>query len=154
MNIDIITIGEKMPDWVTQGAKDYIKRLPSQFRINFIEIPLIKRAKNQEVKARRVESEQMLAKLSPKAYIVALDVKGQLLESTALAKRLTEVNQNYPQLQILIGGPEGLSEDCLKRCHQRWSLSKLTFPHPLVRIILAEALYRSHTINSNHPYHK
>ena len=143
-----------MPDWVKFGAKDYLKRLPSQFNVKFSEIPLIKRVKNQELKARRTESEQMLAKLSPKACVVALDVKGKLFQSEELANQLTTISQSFPLIQILIGGPEGLSDDCLKRCHQRWSLSKLTFPHPLVRIILAEAIYRSYTIMQGHPYHK
>ncbi len=154
MNIEIIAVGDKMPGWVKTGASEYLKRLPSHFQVTFIEIPLQKRNKGQETKARQKESESMLGKLSSKAYIIALEASGKKLSSELLASTLEQLSHSTSLVQILIGGPEGLSKECLEKAHVRWSLSALTFPHPLVRIILCEALYRSHSIINNHPYHK
>ena len=155
LKITVITLGNKMPDWVTQGANDYAKRFNDGIQLKVIEIPLIRRSKSSDL-TRILEKESALMKeaLPNSARIIALDIEGKSFSSEDLAVKITQLQQTTSHLCFLIGGPEGLSQDILKLCDERWSLSKLTLPHPLVRIILLETLYRAWSIIHNHPYHK
>jgi len=154
MKIEVIALGDKMPAWVDSTAKEYLRRLPQNFRVDFIELPLKRRGKSDLKACQKQESDAMLAKINPKAYVVALDADGKHFTSEKLAKRVEFLQAEHSHIQLLIGGPEGLSAPCLAKCQERWSLSPLTFPHPLVRVIVAEALYRSWTIITGHPYNK
>ncbi|RKZ84389.1 MAG: 23S rRNA (pseudouridine(1915)-N(3))-methyltransferase RlmH [Candidatus Parabeggiatoa sp. nov. 1] len=155
MQIDLICVGQKMPSWVESGFNEYAKRLPIISRLNLIEISLRKRTKNADlVRLQRQEGEQMLAAIAQGAYVIALDECGQVWDSQQLAAQLTRWMQTYSTVALLVGGPEGLSDICLQRAQQRWSLSALTFPHQLVRIIVAEQLYRAWSWLNNHPYHR
>jgi len=152
MKIDLICINQRMPKWVKEGFDEYAKRLPL---LNLIEIPQRQRTHQAKLlQLQRQEGKQMLAVIAPKARVIALDEHGQSWSTMQLAQQLAHWRQEYPQVALLVGGPEGLFEECLQRAHQRWSLSALTLPHPLVRIVVAEQLYRAWSWLNNHPYHR
>ena len=155
LKLTVIALGNKMPDWVVKGSDDYAKRFNDGIALKFIEIPLMRRTKTSDL-VRILEKETSLIKevLPSGARLIALDVEGKAFKSEELAHKITQLQQISSHLCFIIGGPEGLSQDILNRCDERWSLSKLTLPHPLVRIILLETLYRAWTIINNHPYHK
>ncbi len=155
MKIKIIAVGSKMPGWVSQGYNEYAKRLPPELKLELVELPLGPRGKGLDV-ARAVarEGENMLRHIHPRDHVVALDVKGNPWATEKLAEQLSCWQSSGDGLCLLIGGPDGLATPCLGRANERWSLSTLTLPHPLVRVLLAEQLYRAWTINVGHPYHK
>ncbi|GAB5451084.1 MAG: 23S rRNA (pseudouridine(1915)-N(3))-methyltransferase RlmH [Halioglobus sp.] len=155
MRITIIAVGTRMPGWVEQGVAEYDKRLPREVNLNWREVPLAKRgsdANPETLKAR--EGDKILAAIPAGDRVVALDVGGKRFSTQALATTLSDWMMSGDNYSLLIGGPDGLSAACLARAQQRWSLSDLTLPHPLVRVILAEQLYRAWTITAKHPYHR
>lgn len=155
MRLRILAVGTRMPGWVTQGCQEYSKRLPPELRLEVVELPLGHRARNQPPdRAIAREGEAMLKAISPGEGVVALDVKGKGWSTEELARHLRTWQESGRNYNLLIGGPDGLAAECLSRAEQRWSLSPLTLPHPLVRIVLMEQLYRAWTINAGHPYHK
>lgn len=155
MRVRIIAAGTKMPAWVQEASQDYLKRFPREWAVEFVEIGLGHRAKGQSVsKAIAKEGEQMLAAIDSRDYVIALDVKGKSWSTEQLSEQMSHWQMNGSNIALLVGGPDGLAENCLARAQQRWSLSALTLPHPLVRVLLAEQLYRGWTILKNHPYHK
>lgn len=144
-----------MPGWVIAGFQEYNKRLPANFNLHLIEIPLIKRSKNADIKQiLQEESKQVISKIPTGSFIIALDEKGKQWDTVQLAQNLQNWQENYKQIAILIGGPDGFSEDCKKAANEIWSLSKLTMPHALVRVIVAEQIYRSWSLLQSHPYHR
>lgn len=155
LKITVITLGNKMPDWVIQGSNDYAKRFNDGIQLKIIEIPLIRRSKSSDL-SRILEKESSLIKdaLPHGARLIALDIEGKTFSSEQLAVKIMQLQQIASHFCFLIGGPEGLSNELIKLCDERWSLSKLTLPHPLVRIMLLETLYRAWSIINNHPYHK
>lgn len=155
LKITIITLGNKMPDWVATGSNEYLKRFKDGIQLKIIEIPLISRSKSSDL-ARIMDKETALIKesLPSGARLIALDIEGKTFSSEELANKITQLQQISSHFCLIIGGPEGLANDILNLCDERWSLSKLTLPHPLVRIILLETLYRAWSIINNHPYHK
>lgn len=155
MRLKVIAVGTKMPKWVETGSEEYTKRLGADLRIEWIELPLGKRGKGADLaRAIQAESDAMLAAIGKDDTVVALDVKGKSWSTEDLAAALKTWQMSGRNISLLIGGPDGLSPECLARAQQRWSLSALTFPHPLVRVILAEQMYRAWSINNNHPYHR
>ena len=134
-----------MPEWVTQAYEEYSRRLRSSMRIDLEELPV---GKNQ------VEEEKRFLARAGDDYLVALDEHGKSLTTVQLAKWLGERLQDGRNLTFVIGGPDGLTPAVLKSAAMRWSLSPLTFPHAMVRVILAEQLYRAHSVLQNHPYHR
>ncbi len=144
-----------MPDWVNQAYLEYSKRLSGECNLQLVEIPAAKRSKNNcAEKIMREEGVRILASVPNNTYILALDVKGKSWTTNALAKKMGQWMQMGKDISLLIGGPDGLSEACATTADEHWSLSTLTFPHPLVRVILAEQLYRAYSILKNHPYHR
>ena len=144
-----------MPAWVNQGVAEYSKRMPREWKLEWREIPLARRGKDanaQQLCAR--EGEQILKAVPAGDRVIALDVRGKRLSTEQLAAQLKDWQMSGDSYSLLIGGPDGLSPACLERADKRWSLSDLTLPHPLVRILLAEQLYRAWTITVNHPYHR
>jgi len=144
-----------MPAWVEQGFNEYAKRLPPECSLTLIEIPAGKRGKSADV-VRIIEKEgqQMLAAIPKAAIVVALEVTGRQWDTPQLAEKLTHWMQDGRDVALLVGGPEGLAPECLDRAEVKWSLSALTMPHPLVRVVLAEQLYRAWSVTQNHPYHR
>lgn len=155
LKITIVACGNKMPSWVYEAFQEYTKRLQENISISLIEIPLLRRGKSTD-QARIMEKEmlQMQAAIPQSAHIIALEINGESFTSEALAKKLSDLQLNNSHLCFLIGGPEGLSPTLVSQSHAQWSLSKLTLPHTIVRIVLVEALYRAWSIQNNHPYHK
>ena len=155
MRIHLIAVGTRMPAWVVDAYQEYAKRLPRECTLQLVEIALSKRRKSQTPEqAAEEEGQQMLASLPKDCTVVALDVRGNSWSTAALAVRLQDWLGSGRDVALLVGGPDGLSAACLARADLRWSLSALTFPHPLVRVVLAEQLYRAWTINAGHPYHR
>jgi len=144
-----------MPAWVQQGYAEYEKRLPKELKPHLLELQLANRSKTTNVaKTKAQEGADIIAALPKGGQVVALDVCGKSISTESLASKLEQWQMNTKHLSFLIGGPDGLSAECLSRADEKWSLSALTMPHPLVRIVLIEQLYRAWTILQNHPYHK
>lgn len=155
MRIRLIAVGTKMPAWVAQGVDEYCKRLPPELKLEVKEISLGKRGKGADIRrAIASEGKQMLAAIGSQDTVIALDVKGKPWSTETLAQEVRGWQLEGNNISLLVGGPDGLAAECLQRANRRWSLSALTLPHPLVRIVLVEQLYRAWTINSNHPYHR
>ena len=155
MRLKLLAVGTRMPDWVESGCQEYGKRMPPELRIQVIEISLGTRGKNQpKAKAIEAESQGLLKAIGEQDFVIALDVLGKPMSTEKLAQNLGNWQMNGRDVCLLVGGPDGLSANCLARANMRWSLSDLTLPHPLVRIVLMEQLYRAWTINANHPYHR
>jgi 23S rRNA (pseudouridine1915-N3)-methyltransferase len=155
MRISIIAVGTKMPAWVTQGVEEYCRRLPRELNLQWREIPLARRTRDARAEQlMEREGEQILKAVPAGDKVIALDVQGRRLSTADLAAELSAWQMSGDNFSLLIGGPDGLSPQCLQRADARWSLSDLTLPHPLVRVILAEQLYRAWTITVNHPYHR
>ncbi len=155
MKLTIVAVGTRMPDWVEAGYNEYARRMPRECALELREIPLAPRGKNADI-ARAIarESEAMLASIPAQERVIALDVPGKPQTTESLAQALRQWQMEGGNTSLLVGGPDGLSADCLARASQRWSLSGLTLPHPLVRILLAEQLYRAWSLLNNHPYHR
>lgn len=155
MKIRLIAVGTKMPAWVSAGYQEYAKRFPAEMPLELIEIAAGKRGKNADLQ-RLIEREgqDMLAAIGSQDRVISLEVQGQSWTTEQLANKLSQFRQQGQNLSLLVGGPEGLAPAALARADLRWSLSALTLPHPLVRILLAESLYRAWSLMSNHPYHR
>jgi 23S rRNA (pseudouridine1915-N3)-methyltransferase len=155
MRIRLLAIKHKSPPWIQQGYEEYAKRLPTTCTLELIEIPLEKRiVHTNHQRATKRESEKMLATIHPSHHIIALDVKGYLWTTEQLSQQLASWRQSRCNVDLLIGGPEGLSPQCLQKANKQWSLSPLTFPHILVPLIIAEQIYRAWSILQQHPYHR
>lgn len=155
MRISIIAVGTKMPAWVNEGVQEYCRRLPRELNLQWREIPLARRVKDSKPEQlREREGEQILKAIPAGDKVIALDVQGRRLSTEQLAGQLGDWQMSGDNYSLLVGGPDGLSPDCLRQATARWSLSDLTLPHPLVRVLLAEQLYRAWTITVNHPYHR
>jgi len=155
LKIQIVAVGQKMPDWVKSGCDEYLKRLPREYDVKFVEIPVGNRSKNASItKAKQQEAEGILNAIGRDDWVVALDLKGKIWSTEQLASHVDSWRMDGHSVSILIGGPDGFDPRVFERVNQRWGLSHLTLPHPLVRILLVEQIYRAHSILSNHPYHK
>ena len=155
MHLKVISVGQRMPEWVNAGFETYSKRFPREMRLELVEIPLGQRGrKSDPAKAMEKEGEQMRAALKPSDHAVALELDGRSWSTEQLAGQLENWQMQGQNIAFLIGGPDGLAPACRERAAQRWSVSPLTLPHPMVRVLIAEQLYRAWTINQNHPYHR
>ncbi len=155
MHIRVLAVGTKMPSWVVQGVQEYQKRLPREWKFDWVELAVGHRGKSQDVnKAIEAEGEAMMTAIKAQEHVVALDMKGKAWSTEQLSAEASQWQMSGQDVALLVGGPDGLSAKCLSRANQRWSLSALTLPHPLVRIVLVEQLYRSWSLLNNHPYHK
>ncbi|WP_284206562.1 23S rRNA (pseudouridine(1915)-N(3))-methyltransferase RlmH [Thalassotalea eurytherma] len=155
MRITLYAVGNKMPKWVTEGFNEYTRRFPRDMSFHLVEIPPGKRGKNADIaRILEKEGEQMLAAIPKGSRIVTLEVLGKPWDTPELARQLDRWQNDGRDVALLVGGPEGLAPACIAASEQKWSLSNLTLPHPLVRIFLAESLYRAWSVNNNHPYHR
>lgn len=144
-----------MPVWVQQGYQDYAKRMPRECELLLKEIAPSSRGKNSDIaRIVRDEGERMLQAIPPGAHPVALDLAGKAWSTAELAEALQRWLESGQHIALLVGGPDGLSDTARRSARESWSLSRLTFPHPLVRIILAEQIYRAWSLLHRHPYHR
>ena len=156
MNLRLIAAGTRMPEWVVQGYNEYAKRFAHDYRLELVEIPLGQRNGGDAARATEKEGERMLASINAmgQPYVVALQVGGKSLSTGQLAEFLQQRARDGRHVAFCIGGPDGIAPAVDARADLRWSLSSLTLPHALVRVIVAEALYRAVSVIKQHPYHR
>ena len=155
MRIHIIAVGQRMPRWVDAAFNDYAKRMPAQCRVYLVEIPAAKRTKNVDIeRVLKEEGRRLLAAVPADAQVIALERRGKQKSTEQLAQALQAKLMQGKDLALLIGGPEGLAPECLKNAGEIWSLSELTLPHALVRVLVAEQLYRAWSLINHLPYHR
>jgi 23S rRNA (pseudouridine1915-N3)-methyltransferase len=155
MHIHLIAVGQRMPAWVQTGYNEYARRLPPECALKLVEVPAEKRGKNFSVEqALRREGERVLAAVPRRAWVIAMEVGGKPWSTEELAGQMQGWLRSGADVALLVGGPEGLGDPCRARASVQWSLSRLTLPHPLVRIVIAEQIYRAWTVLAGHPYHR
>ncbi|HEV7490144.1 MAG TPA: 23S rRNA (pseudouridine(1915)-N(3))-methyltransferase RlmH [Rhodanobacteraceae bacterium] len=155
MRARLIAVGERMPDWVADGFAEYRKRLSRELPLDLVEIRLGARGKGRDpARAIADEGVAVRAAISKDRHVIALDARGSAWSSEQLAGELERWRMEGRDLSFLIGGPDGHAADVLACAHQRWSLGPLTLPHMLVRLVVAEQLYRAVTMLAGHPYHR
>ncbi len=155
MRVRIIAVGTRMPGWVAAGFEEYSRRLSRGLPLQLCEVPAAPRGQARDgARAREAETQRVAAALRATDFVVALDEHGRELTTRELAAWLGERMQGGRDLAFLIGGADGLGAALLARADFTWSLSRLTLPHALVRVVLAEQLYRAHALLQGHPYHR
>jgi len=155
MQLLVAAVGQRMPGWVNDAWTEYSRRMPPNLGLSLREIALSKRGKNADTRRlKATESQALYGAMPARARIIALDVQGQSWSTEKLAANLEDWMGDGRDVGFMIGGPDGISAEILKKADTRWSLGPLTLPHPLVRVVLVEQLYRAWTITQNHPYHR
>jgi len=155
MRIRVIAAGTRLPAWIDAGYTEYARRMPPEAPMELQEIAVSRgAAQGAAGRAIKTEGTKMLAAIPPKSWVVALDVTGRTVDTPALSKWWATRLRDGREVAFLIGGPDGLAPECLTRADERLSLSALTFPHGIVRILLAEQLYRAISLLKGHPYHR
>lgn len=155
LRLTLLTVSNRQPGWVDDGAAEYAQRLRGRCTLEIKTLPLARRTATTPVeRAIHDEGERMLAAVPAGAHVIALLEQGRPWSTKDLAAKLDGWMQRGAPVFLLIGGPDGLSGDCVARANERWSLSNLTLPHGLVRVVAAEALYRAWSLLENHPYHR
>ena len=154
MRVTLIAVGQRMPAWVSQGYAEYSKRLSARQPLGLVEIPAAKRGSGDVARAMAEEGKRLLAAIRPQDHVVALDERGTARTSLEFSRWLGSRQQAGKDLVFLVGGADGFAAQVLARADERWSLSLLTLPHALVRIVFAEQLYRAATLLDGHPYHR
>lgn len=155
MQISLIAVGRRMPQWVDDAYTEYARRMPRHCSLKLVEINAGKRSKSADIaRINRQEGERLLEAIPPGSRVVALERTGREKSTEQLADSMEKWLASGQDVVLLVGGPEGLSRDCLDRADECWSLSKMTLAHPLVRVVLAEQLYRAWSIIANLPYHR
>jgi 23S rRNA (pseudouridine1915-N3)-methyltransferase len=155
MQIHVIAVGGRMPAWVESGCEEYIKRMPKQCRLRLNAVAPIKRTPDVDIRRLlRREGERLMAAVPKGCRVIALEREGKGLSTEQLADELRGWLLQSQDVAFLLGGPEGISDDCLQKVHAVWSLSQLTLAHPLARVLLVEQLYRAWSITQGMPYHR
>ena len=154
MKLRLIAVGQRPPEWVTRGFTEYARRLPRELALELVEIPSAGRSNAGPARTRALEGERLLQAVGPRGRVVALDERGVSWTTERLAERLEDWRMQGSDVAFLVGGADGLDQACLERADDVLSLSAMTLPHALVRVVLAEQLYRAWTILSGHPYHR
>ena len=155
MKISVITVGKKLPKWIQAGVDEYSKRLDREYELKFVEVvsSLSGSAADKNLRIQR-EGVAILGKTQVQDYVISLDETGARVSTLKFASKLEFFKSQGKNIVFLIGGADGLHKSCLERSQETWSLSDLTFPHALVRVVLIEQLYRAHSILNGHPYHR
>ncbi len=155
MKIRLLAVGQKMPKWVQQTFNEYNQRLNKNQQVVLVEIAPVHRSKsmNSDV-AMRIEGQNIMSALKPNEKIILLEETGQHISTKNLAQSIKDWQMQATDVAIVIGGADGVSSEIKNHALLQWSLSKLTFPHPLVRVILIEQIYRAYSLIANHPYHR
>jgi len=153
MKIRLLCVGTRVPDWVEEGYSTFAKRLPRDNALILEEVPAARRAGDVQ---RRVaeEGERLLRRVGRDDCVIALDERGNAWSTVVLAQRLAAWRKDGRDVALLVGGADGLSDTCKARSSAAWSLSAATLPHALVRVLVAEQIYRAWTVLTSHPYHR
>lgn len=158
MKLRILSVGNKMPNWVQAGFEEYLKRVLPMMSVQIVELAPAKRSKNPSLaeieKYKQQEGQAILQAKQPKELLWLLEVKGKMLSTEKLADKLTFAMQDAQDIALVIGGADGVCSEVLSAADFKWSISDLTLPHPLVRVIVIEQIYRAMSILNNHPYHR
>ncbi|WLD59001.1 23S rRNA (pseudouridine(1915)-N(3))-methyltransferase RlmH [Salinispirillum sp. LH 10-3-1] len=154
MKLRIHSVAGKMPAWVQAGVDEYVKRLPRELAPEWVDLPLAKRARNVKTLDVVAQETDRLLRSVREDHVVLLDISGKNWSTEELAESMTSWQREGRDVSLVVGGPDGVDDRLRQRAQQRWSLSRLTLPHPLVRVLLAEQLYRGWTVQQGHPYHK
>ncbi|MDH5454932.1 MAG: 23S rRNA (pseudouridine(1915)-N(3))-methyltransferase RlmH [Gammaproteobacteria bacterium] len=155
MHIRLLAVGDRQPSWVDTAFGTYAERIPREWKFRLDVIPTVRRNRNDKSRqAMESEGELILGKLAQAEQMVLLDERGKQLTSRALAGKLSDWQIDGRDLCFVIGGPDGVSDRCKQRADFTWSLSQLTLPHGLARVLFAEQLYRAHSLHTGHPYHR
>jgi 23S rRNA (pseudouridine1915-N3)-methyltransferase len=155
MKIRLLAVGHKMPKWVQQTFSDYNNRLPKVQQLELVEISPIHRSKTMNAQiAMEKEADNILASIKPNETLIVLDEKGRTITTQYLANSIKDWQLQGNDVALVIGGADGLTSEIKNKAQQLWSLSGLTFPHPLVRVIVMEQIYRAYSLIANHPYHR
>ena len=155
MRLQLVAVGTRQPSWVNDGVENFARRMPRECAVEVTEVPSGQRSKSDTAtRAIAVEGAKILNKIADSAMVIALHEKGTPWSTRELATELNRWRLDYDHVAIIVGGPDGLAPECLKRADRHWSLSNLTLPHGLVRILVAEQLYRAWTVIHGHPYHR
>lgn len=155
MHIRLLAVGDRQPSWVDEAFGEYTGRFPREWKFRLDVIPTARRNKNDKsLRAMEAEGELILSKLGESEQVVLLDEHGKQFNSKALAGKLSDWQSDGRDLCFVIGGPDGIADNCKRRADFTWSLSQLTLPHGLARVLFAEQLYRAHSLHMGHPYHR
>ena len=155
MDLTVAAVGTRMPGWVQEAWNEYARRFPRGVSLNLREIPMARRGKNADISALKAAEGAALLDAVPGGHrVVALDERGKQWSTEELARQLEDWMREEHGVSFLVGGPDGLPAECRERAANVWALGRLTLPHPIVRVVLAEQLYRAWTVTQNHPYHR
>ncbi len=154
MRLRVLAVGQKMPAWVEDGVAEYSRRMPKEYAVEWVDIAPAKRGNGSPQRYREKEGKLILSLLAKTDHLVALDVSGSTISTEKISDRFDQWQMHGQHVSIVIGGPDGLDASVLQRAAEQWSFGRITLPHPLVRIILAEQLYRAWSVQAGHPYHR
>ncbi len=155
MRLHLIAVGQRVPAWIQQGFTEFNKRLPKEYKLRLREISTAKRQNDKDIRRLvELEGKNILKAIPKNTNIVALAIDGESWNTEQLAENLNKWSLASEDIAFVIGGPDGLSEQFLAMAKHSWSLSGLTLPHALVRVLVAEQIYRAWSINQGHPYHR
>lgn len=154
MKIKLIAVGKRMPNWIKIATEEYTKRLPKYIKFNLLEISSSFINKNNIEKHKKDEEQKILAAILPNSLVIVLDERGKSLDSLLLSNKLQKWIDKQQHISLIIGGANGLSDSLKKKASEVWSLSKMTLPHGLARVIIVEQIYRAFSIINKHPYHR
>jgi 23S rRNA (pseudouridine1915-N3)-methyltransferase len=154
VRLRLLAVGTRMPRWVDEGFADYAARMPRECRLELEPLPLGRRSRSADPARAMAEEGRRLLAAAAGCYCVCLDVRGTAVDTPGLARKLSGWLQGGQDVALLVGGPDGLAPECVEGAQWRWSLSPLTLPHGLVRVLVAEQLYRAWTLLARHPYHR
>jgi 23S rRNA (pseudouridine1915-N3)-methyltransferase len=153
MKIRLLCVGTRMPAWISEGYATFAKRLPRDLPLILDEVPAARRT-NDTARCIDEEGRRMLARVAPDEHVIAMDERGSAWSSAELARRMRAWRRDGRDIVLLVGGADGLAAPCRARAEQSWSLSAATLPHGLVRVVVAEQIYRAWTQLVGHPYHR
>jgi len=155
MHIRLLAVGDRQPAWVDTAFKEYTERLPRQWQFRLDTIATAQRSKSVAAEvAKEAESEKILSRIKPAEFVIVLDERGRQFTSKDFAAKLADWQTIGQDLVFVIGGPDGVAKAILKRANLQWSLSQLTLPHGLARVMFAEQIYRAWSLTTGHPYHR
>lgn len=154
MEIRLVAVGRRMPGWVAEGMQEFLRRMPPQLPVRLVEVEASRARQGGDIARARREEAQALLAAAGEAHLIALDERGRGVDTRQVAQAMEQWMMAGRDVALLVGGADGLDARCRERAERTWSLSALTFPHQLVRIIVAEQLYRAWTVLNHHPYHR